>query len=118
VQASVVGNHEFDDGYEELRRMASGGCHPTDGCQFEDSFGGADFPFFGANISFDSGKPALLPFTVKISGGVPIRIIGATLEDLPTVVTPSAIKGLKFGDEVEAINRTSGWLDRLASDRR
>ncbi|TVT42522.1 bifunctional metallophosphatase/5'-nucleotidase [Amycolatopsis rhizosphaerae] len=113
VQASVVGNHEFDEGYQELRRMQTGGCHPTDGCQFEDSFQGADFPFLGANVTFDNGRPALLPFTIRVSGGVPIGIIGATLKDLPTVVTPSAIKGLHFGDEVEAINRTSGWLDRL-----
>lgn len=113
VQASVVGNHEFDEGYQELQRIQSGGCHPTDGCQFDKSYKGADFPFLGSNVYFDDGLPALLPFTVKISGGVPIGIIGATLEDLPTVVTPTAIEGLKFGDEVEAINRTSGWLDKL-----
>jgi 5'-nucleotidase len=116
VQASVVGNHEFDEGYRELQRMQFGGCHPVDGCQFEKSYQGADFPFLGSNVYFDSDSaalPALLPFTVKSAGGVPIGIIGATLEDLPTVVTPTAIEGLKFGDEVEAINRTSGWLDRL-----
>lgn len=113
VEASVVGNHEFDEGYAELQRLQRGGCHPTDGCQFDKRFTGADFPFLGSNVYFDNGAPALLPFTVKISGGVPIGIIGATLKDLPTVVTPDAIKGLEFGDEVEAINRTSGWLDRL-----
>ncbi|SFJ51608.1 bifunctional metallophosphatase/5'-nucleotidase [Amycolatopsis sacchari] len=113
VRASVVGNHEFDEGYRELQRMQFGGCHPTDGCQYENSFRGAKFPFLGSNVYFDNGVPALLPFTVQVSGGVPIGVIGATLEDLPTVVTPTAIEGLKFGDEVEAINRTSGWLDRL-----
>jgi 5'-nucleotidase len=117
VAASVVGNHEFDEGYQELRRMQTGGCHPDDGCRFEDSFTGADFPFLGANVYFDDGGgaslPALLPFTVRFADGVPVGIIGATLEDLPTVVTPSAIQGLKFGDETEAINRTSAWLDRL-----
>ena len=115
VQASVAGNHEFDEGYAELQRMQKGGCHPTDGCQFDKRFEGADFPFLGSNVYFASdnaAKPALLPFTVKMSGGMPIGIIGATLEDLPSVVTPSAIEGLKFGDEVEAINRTSSWLDR------
>lgn len=113
VQASVVGNHEFDEGYQELQRMQRGGCHPVDGCQLEKSFHGAKFPFLGSNVYFDNGWPALLPFTVKESGGVPIGIIGATLEDLPTVVTPSAIEGLKFGDEIEAINRTSAQLDRF-----
>jgi 5'-nucleotidase len=111
VSASVVGNHEFDEGYQELQRMQFGGCHPTDGCQFDPKFKGANFPFLGSNVSFTNGLPALLPFTVKFEGGVPIGIIGATLEDLPTVVTPEAIKGLKFGDEVEAINRTANLLD-------
>ncbi|GAA1968564.1 bifunctional metallophosphatase/5'-nucleotidase [Amycolatopsis minnesotensis] len=111
VRASVVGNHEFDEGYAELQRMQFGGCHPKDGCQFRKSFPGAKFPFLGANVSFTSGVPALLPFSVQFSGGVPIGVIGATLKDLPTVVTPEAIKGLEFGDEVRAINRTADLLD-------
>ncbi|MFG1640397.1 bifunctional metallophosphatase/5'-nucleotidase [Amycolatopsis sp. NPDC049252] len=113
VNASVVGNHEFDEGYKELQRMQFGGCHPTDGCQFDKKFKGADFPFLGSNVYFTNGLPALLPFTVKFEGGVPIGVIGATLKDLPSVVTPEAIKGLKFGDEVEAINRTANLLDFL-----
>ncbi|GLY36231.1 bifunctional metallophosphatase/5'-nucleotidase [Amycolatopsis sp. NBRC 101858] len=111
VNASVVGNHEFDEGYKELQRMQFGGCHPTDGCQFDKKFKGADFPFLGSNVYFTNGLPALLPFTVKFEGGVPVGVIGATLKDLPSVVTPEAIKGLKFGDEVEAINRTANLLD-------
>ncbi|MGW4521144.1 bifunctional metallophosphatase/5'-nucleotidase [Amycolatopsis sp. NPDC004378] len=111
VNASVVGNHEFDEGYKELQRMQFGGCHPTDGCQFQKTFDGAKFPFLGSNVYFTNGLPALLPFTVKFEGGVPIGVIGATLKDLPSVVTPEAIKGLKFGDEVEAINRTANLLD-------
>jgi 5'-nucleotidase len=110
VEASVVGNHEFDEGYKELQRMQFGGCHPTDGCQFRSSFSGANFPFLGANVTFDNGLPALLPFTVKFEQGIPVGIIGVTLKDLPSVVTPDAIKGLKFGDEVEAIDRTSNLL--------
>ena len=113
VRASVVGNHEFDEGYPELRRMQSGGCHPTDGCQFRESYDGADFPQLGANVTFDDGRPALLPFSVERVGGTPIGIIGVTLEDLPAVVTPEAVKGLKFGDEVEAIGRTADLLERF-----
>jgi 5'-nucleotidase len=51
--------------------------------------------------------------TVKVVGGVPVGIIGVTLKDLPLVVTPEAIKGLKFGDEVKAINQSSRLLDAL-----
>lgn len=113
VEASVVGNHEFDEGLKELRRIQSGGCHPTDGCKFRDSFQGAKFPFLGSNVYYDNGFPALLPFSIEFSGGVPIGVIGATLKDLPQVVTPEAIRGLKFGDEVEAIDRTAKLLDVL-----
>ncbi|MFI0467385.1 bifunctional metallophosphatase/5'-nucleotidase [Saccharopolyspora sp. 5N102] len=111
VAAAVVGNHEFDEGYAELQRVQSGGCHPADGCQFRDSYGGADFPYLGANVAFDDGRPTLAPFSVERVGGVLIGIIGVTLEDLPAMVTPEAIKGLKFGDEVEAIDRTADLLD-------
>lgn len=113
VKASVVGNHEFDEGYQELLRMQFGGCNKTDGCQFRKTYDGARFPLLGSNVYFDNGLPALLPFSIQYSGGVPIGVIGATLKDLPSVVTPEAIKGLKFGDEVEAINRTANILDRL-----
>jgi 5'-nucleotidase len=111
VRASVVGNHEFDEGFQELQRMQRGGCHAVDGCQFRSGFGGAKFPFLGANVTTDKGFPVLLPFSVEFSGGVPIGIIGVTLKDLPNVVTPEAIKGLKFGGEVAAINRTADLLD-------
>jgi 5'-nucleotidase len=113
VSASAIGNHELDEGYRELQRMQFGGCHPTDGCEFRPSYPGAKFPLLGANITFDNGFPAALPFTVKSVGGVPVGIIGVTLEDLPLVVTPEAVEGLKFGDEVQAINRTSRLLDVL-----
>ncbi|MDA3642959.1 bifunctional metallophosphatase/5'-nucleotidase [Saccharopolyspora indica] len=112
VAASVVGNHEFDEGYAELQRIQSGGCHAEDGCQFRESFGGADFPQLGANVAFEDGRPALLPFSVERVQGVPIGIIGVTLEDLPAMVTPEAVRGLAFGDEVEAIGRTADLLDR------
>jgi 5'-nucleotidase len=29
---NAVGNHEFDEGIDELLRMQKGGCHPVDGC--------------------------------------------------------------------------------------
>lgn len=113
VSASAAGNHEFDEGYRELLRIQFGGCHPVDGCQFTPQYKGARFPFLGANVTTTKGSPALLPFTIKVRDGIPIGIIGITLEDLPSVVTAEAIKGLKFGDEVKAIDKTASLLDRL-----
>ena len=111
LQASAVGNHEFDEGFAELKRMQTGGCHPVDGCQFEPTFSGADFPYLGSNVYYAKHDlPAMQPFTIRKVGAVNVAIIGATLKDLPDVVTPEAIAGLKFGDEVAAINRTSKLL--------
>jgi 5'-nucleotidase len=47
-----VGNHEFDEGVDELLRMQNGGCHPVDGCQDGDPFGGATFDFLAANVAY------------------------------------------------------------------
>jgi 5'-nucleotidase len=114
TSASAVGNHELDEGYRELLRIQAGGCHPVDGCQFHNPFPGAKFPYLAANITFtDTGLPATLPFTVKKVAGVKVGIIGATLKDLPTIVSPEGIKGLSFGDEAAAINRSSALLQRM-----
>src|SRR6201984_1426946 len=40
---SSVGNHEFDEGKDELLRMQKGGCHPTDGCRGPHPFPRATF---------------------------------------------------------------------------
>ena len=114
TSASAVGNHELDEGYQELLRIENGGCHPVDGCQFHNPFPGAKFPYLAANITFTkTGLPATQPFTVKVVGGVKVGIIGATLKDLPTIVSPDGIKGLSFGDEAAAINRSSTQLQRM-----
>jgi 5'-nucleotidase len=114
TSASAVGNHELDEGYAELKRIEDGGCHPVDGCQFHDPYPGADFPFLASNITFESsGLPATQPYTVRYVAGVPIGIIGATLKDLPTIVSAAGIKGLAFGDEATAINKASATLQKL-----
>jgi 5'-nucleotidase len=110
VSASVVGNHEFDEGLAELLRLQRGGCHPTDGCAFRPGYDGAAFPFLGANVGAVDGPPPLPPTTVVEAGGVRIGVIGVTLRDLPTVVSAEAVRGLTFGDEVEAIDRASADL--------
>jgi 5'-nucleotidase len=42
---SAVGNHEFDEGWEELLRLQYGGCHPEDGCFGDSVYPGAGFDF-------------------------------------------------------------------------
>ncbi|WP_354641812.1 bifunctional metallophosphatase/5'-nucleotidase [Kitasatospora camelliae] len=107
LDVTSVGNHEFDEGAKELLRMQNGGCHPVDGCFGDDNdFGGADFQYLAANVTSEkTGKPILKPYWVKTVRGIKVGFIGATLEGTPNVVTAEGIKGLKFGDEVETINK-------------
>ena len=49
LDVAAVGNHEFDEGKDELQRMQNGGCHPVDGCQGPHPFTGATFRYLAAS---------------------------------------------------------------------
>ncbi len=109
---ATVGNHEFDEGYDELRRLIDGGCNPATepltGC-----FPGVDFPYLGANVVFaDSGEPALVPYVIQNVEGIPVGFIGTVITTVPNIVVPSGVAGLKFLDQADAINR---YVDELQS---
>ena len=66
LDLNAVGNHEFDEGTDELLRMQKGGCHPVDGCLDGDDFAGADFEFLAANVVVESrGGPLFPPYTIE-----------------------------------------------------
>ena len=111
LDVSAVGNHEFDEGYKELQRMAYGGCiDDGDGANNQNScpdgsFGGADFPYLAANVFYQGTNQTILPaYTVKNIKGAKIGFIGMTLHDTPTIVTASGVAGLEFRDEVQTAN--------------
>ncbi|GAA4597553.1 5'-nucleotidase [Actinoplanes octamycinicus] len=111
LQVSSVGNHEFDEGVDELIRMQRGGCHPVDGCQDGDGFGGAEFSYLAANtIDNKTGKPILPPVDIRFVGGVPVGFIGMTLEGTAGIVNPAGIKNVHFTDEVATANKWSRVL--------
>ncbi|WP_238019051.1 5'-nucleotidase C-terminal domain-containing protein [Dactylosporangium sp. AC04546] len=114
VDISSVGNHEFDEGVTELKRIQFGGCHPTDGCQDGDGFSGANFPYLAANVTNKSnGLPILLPFTIRFYENVPVAYVGMTLEATPGIVNPAGIKTVDFKDEVETANQYATILKWL-----
>lgn len=114
LDVTAVGNHEFDEGAAELARLQNGGCHPVEGCYEKGKkFKGADFPYLAANVTREkTGRPLLKPYTVWKKNGVKIGFIGVTLEGTPDIVTANGVKGLKFHDEVETINKYARELDR------
>jgi 5'-nucleotidase len=100
-----VGNHEFDEGVDELLRMQHGGCHPVDGCQDGDPFLGATFGFLAANVKYKaSGETIFPPYAVHHFPGVKVAVVGMTLEDTPAIVSPSGISHVDFFDEADTVN--------------
>ena len=121
VDLASVGNHEFDKGAVELKRIQNGGCHPLEGCTAApytladgsqtNVYPGADFQYLSANVIENAtGKPLFPAFeikSIKSGSGKKIRIgfIGEVLESTPTIVTPTGVAGLTFQDEADAANR-------------
>ena len=105
LTASTIGNHELDEGPDELLRMKKGGCHPKDGCKFEKDFPGAKFDYLAANVSVKASSSTLFPpYVVREVAGIPIAIVGMPLEDTPHSVVPEGVAGLEFGNEDKVAN--------------
>ena len=116
VEFNAVGNHEFDKGSAELKRLQYGGCKLTNGLPDPNSckglgsgapgtFDGARFKWLSANvIETATGRTLLPPYGVKTFNGVKIAFIGMTLRSTPSVVTPTGVAGLQFRDEAETVN--------------
>jgi 5'-nucleotidase len=127
LDVSALGNHELDEGWWELYRMQKGGCHPVDGCQDGTPFGGARFIYLAANVTLDPGqadpamlkragiegmepRPLLPAYTIRDIAGVRIGIVGLILEEAPSVILPSSIRGLIFEPEAESVNEAVAEL--------
>lgn len=127
LQISAVGNHELDEGWWELHRIQRGGCHPVDGCQDGTPFAGASFAYLAANITLDprradpgmvagaslsgTGVQPLFPaFTIREVAGVRIGFIGVTLQEAPSRIMVTSVRGLTFEPEAEAANEAARVL--------
>ncbi|MDX6738183.1 bifunctional UDP-sugar hydrolase/5'-nucleotidase [Actinocorallia sp. A-T 12471] len=144
ITVSSVGNHEFDEGYGELKRIMKGGSHPVDGPSPAGKWKGAKYSYIGANVFLEDGTalpnlpgmeilkkidkkrlsalvrqygvPALPPIAVRKVNGQEIGFIGAVTETTPTIVTASGIAGLKFGGVVKSAEFGSKLLKELGVD--
>ena len=102
---SAVGNHEFDEGKDELLRMQNGGCHPVDKCQGPHPFPGAKFHYLAAStIEKSTGKTVFPPYEIREFDGIPVAFIGLTLKGTPDIISPDSAAGLEFRDEAETVN--------------
>lgn len=105
LEIAAVGNHEFDEGKDELLRMQNGGCHPVDGCKGPHPFKGATFRYLAASTIDKKTGDSLLPaYVIRRFDDIPVAFIGLTLKGTPNLVAPPGIAGLEFLDEAEAVN--------------
>ena len=116
LEFNAVGNHEFDKGSAELKRLQNGGCKITNGAPDPNSckglgsaapgrFDGAHFKWLSANvIETATGRTLLPPYGIKTFNGVKVAFIGMTLKGTPGIVTPTGVAGLAFQDEADTVN--------------
>lgn len=110
---AAVGNHEFDDGADELLRLQRGGCHPVDGCRGPRPFAGAGFQYLAAStVVRATGQTLLPPYAIRRFDGVPVAFVGLTLKGTPQIVSPAGVAGLAFRDEAETVNALVPELQR------
>ncbi len=100
-----VGNHEFDEGPQELLRLQQGGPHPVDSDADGDPFEGADFQFLAANVTDNAtGETIFPPYDLRDFQGTRVAFIGMTLEGTRAIVDRRSVAGLTFLDEAETVN--------------
>nr|WP_236636261.1 bifunctional 2',3'-cyclic-nucleotide 2'-phosphodiesterase/3'-nucleotidase [Pradoshia eiseniae] len=99
--AGTLGNHEFDEGIDELKRMISGGDHEKG----TKGYDGMDFPVVAAN-AYDTRDNELItdPYTILEAEGQKIGVIGVVTQETPEMIVRKGNETLKITDEVEAIN--------------
>ncbi|PSL32919.1 5'-nucleotidase [Planomicrobium soli] len=97
----TLGNHEFDRGVDELKRLLDGGFHETTG-----NFEGADFPYVAANVVYkDSGKNLLPAYNIQKVNGMKIGFIGVVTKDIKDVVIASALENIEVTDPTAAVDK-------------
>lgn len=108
---AAVGNHEFDRGWRELKRLREGGCEKLtlrEPCAVEPDFKGSDFPILAANVRMPDGSTLFPGHGIKRFGSgareVAVGVIGLTLQGTANIVEPAGIAGLTFEDEATVIN--------------
>lgn len=119
----TLGNHEFDEGGDELLRLLRGGQRRGPDARKRDAAGrlvdtsapgyaGAAFPYVAANTIDRDGEPLLPPYRVVERAGVRVGFIGVTTPSTPHFLLPRHAERFRFGDISDAVDR---WVPELRS---
>ncbi|KQV71561.1 hypothetical protein ASC64_06025 [Nocardioides sp. Root122] len=121
LEVSAAGNHEFDQGYDDLMDRIMSATDPE---------GGAAWPYIAANVrdaatgdyalatdrtdgnfAHSDGATWWKEFTGLDGGaGIKVGFVGAVTEDLDSLVAPSAIDGLEITSIVDEVNDAAADL--------
>ena len=114
IDASVIGNHEFDyggaDGHPDALRGA-----------LTSAISASPFFLLSANISGGSPESewppsGLKPWVIIERAGYRIGVIGLTTRDTPTTTVPERVKDLVFADPSEVLVRELPLMDAEGVD--
>lgn len=112
LDVSAVGNHEFDQGYDDLVNRVMAPYDPV-----SNPFGGAEWQYLGANVRMKATHdPAIDATWTTTLGGVEVGFIGAVTEHLGELVSPAGIADLEIEDIVTATNREAAALKAGGAD--
>ena len=101
LDASAVGNHEFDQGWVDLRDRVIGQAGSRN----------AQWDYLGANVyAAGTQNPVLPEYSLSEIDGVTVAVVGAVTEETETLVSPGGITEIDFGNPVDAVNRVAEKL--------
>ena len=96
--AIALGNHEFDNSLEVLKKQIKQ----------------AKFPFLSANVKTKNGKYVGKPYMIKRYKGLNVAVFGLTTKETTIVGNPEYIKDLVFEDEVATAQKLVPSLRKKA----
>lgn len=96
LDVSAAGNHEFDQGWEDLRDRVQSR---------------ADWEYISSNVFLKgSDDTALAPYYTETLDGVTVGFIGAVTEELDSLVSPAGIADLEVRGVVDSVNAVAEQL--------
>ena len=112
LEVSAAGNHEFDQGANDLTQRVMQPYNAT-----TNPYGGANWQYIAANIRNNGDNSPLIPETwTKTMDGVKVGFVGAVTEHLPELVSPAGISQIHVTDVVNSVNTAADQLKAGGAD--
>jgi 5'-nucleotidase len=112
LDVSAVGNHELDQGYDDLVNRIMADYHAE-----TNPYGGAEWEYVAANLKLRAtGEDAVPASWIKDFGQVQVGFVGGVTEHLESLVSPAGISELEVRSIVETTNAEAEALKAEGAD--